>query len=109
MGDAYAALHEGFRGQKYEGGGKIEAIAKLQKLYKDENLEVPGGEKAETPPIAADPPPAVPPVPPTPPAPPITFKVLRKGMAMKTLRLGPYCATERDREIAKALVAGKIV
>jgi hypothetical protein len=109
MGDAYAALTTGFRGNKYEGTGKEEALAKLQKRYKDENLETPGEEKAETPLIVANPPPATAPVPPTPPAPPTAFKVLRKGMAMKTLRYGPYHATEKDREIAKALAAGKIV
>ncbi len=41
MGAAWAALHEGFRGNKYEGSGKDKALAKLKKLYKDEGLDTP--------------------------------------------------------------------
>ncbi len=33
MGAAWAALHEGFRGNKYAGPGKAEALAKLKKMY----------------------------------------------------------------------------
>lgn len=42
MGGAWAALHGGYRGQKYEGPGKAEAIAKLKKLYDAEKMSVPG-------------------------------------------------------------------
>jgi len=42
MGAAWAALHEGYRGSRYEGPGKEEAIAKLRRLYKREGLEPPG-------------------------------------------------------------------
>jgi hypothetical protein len=42
MGAAWAALHEGFRGNKYEGPGKAEAIAKLKALYKSEGMPLPG-------------------------------------------------------------------
>jgi len=41
MGAAWAALHGGFRGNKYEGPGKMEALSKLKKLYKSENLDTP--------------------------------------------------------------------
>lgn len=46
MGAAFAALHSGFRGNKYEGPGKAEAIKKLKALYKSEDMEVPA-ESAE--------------------------------------------------------------
>jgi len=45
MGAAWAALHEGYRGNKYEGPDKEDAIKKLRKLYKDEDLTPPGEEK----------------------------------------------------------------
>lgn len=45
MGAAWAALHGGYRGNKYEGPGKQEAIAKLRKMYEAENLSVPGESK----------------------------------------------------------------
>ncbi len=41
MGAAWAALHEGYRGNKYEGPNKEEAITKLKNLYKREGLETP--------------------------------------------------------------------
>jgi phage I-like protein len=41
MGDAWAALHEGWRGNKYEGPDKEEAIRKLASLYKEEGMEPP--------------------------------------------------------------------
>jgi anion-transporting ArsA/GET3 family ATPase len=41
MGAAWAALHEGYRGNKYEGPNKEEAITKLRNLYKREGLETP--------------------------------------------------------------------
>jgi len=45
MGAAWAALHQGYRGNRYEGPGKREAIAKLKRLYEQEDLELPS-EKA---------------------------------------------------------------
>lgn len=50
MGAAHAALMSpsGYRGQKYEGPGKQEAIAKLRKLYEAEGMQWPEGkEQAE--------------------------------------------------------------
>lgn len=41
MGAAWAALHGGYRGNKYEGPGKQEAIDKLRKLYEQEKMPVP--------------------------------------------------------------------
>ena len=41
MGAAWAALHGGYRGNKYSGPGKAEAIAKLERLYKSEGMTVP--------------------------------------------------------------------
>lgn len=41
MGAAWAALHGGYRGNRYEGPGKEEAIRKLRRLYEQEGLEVP--------------------------------------------------------------------
>jgi phage I-like protein len=41
MGAAWAALHGGYRGNKYEGPGKEEAIRKLKALYKSEGMEPP--------------------------------------------------------------------
>lgn len=46
MGAAWAALHGGYRGNKYEGPGKQEAISKLKALYKREGMEPPGEEKS---------------------------------------------------------------
>jgi len=42
MGGAWAALHGGYRGKKYEGSGKTKAIAKLKALYKAEDMPIPG-------------------------------------------------------------------
>lgn len=51
MGDAWAALHEGFQGNKYEGPQKSAAISKLKKLYAQEGLDLPnsgsGGKSSE--------------------------------------------------------------
>jgi len=47
MGAAWAALHGGYRGQKYEGPGKEAAIAKLQALYREEGMEWPEAQAAE--------------------------------------------------------------
>jgi hypothetical protein len=45
MGAAWAALHGGYRGQKYQGPDKDAALAKLKKIYKEEKMELPS-EKA---------------------------------------------------------------
>ena len=42
MGAAWAALHQGYRGNVYEGPGKQEAIAKLKRLYEQEDMDLPG-------------------------------------------------------------------
>ena len=47
MGAAWAALHEGYRGNRYEGPDKEEAIAKLRRLYKREGLDPPGSKSAD--------------------------------------------------------------
>lgn len=47
MGAAWAALHKGFRGQKFEGPGKQEAIDRLKKFYKQANAEPPSVGKAD--------------------------------------------------------------
>lgn len=41
MGAAWAALHGGYRGNKYEGPGKQQAISKLRKMYSSEDLPLP--------------------------------------------------------------------
>ncbi len=41
MGAAWAALHGGYRGNKYEGPGKEEALRKLKAFYKSEGMELP--------------------------------------------------------------------
>lgn len=41
MGAAWAALHGGYRGNKYEGPNKSEAIKKLKAMYKEEGMELP--------------------------------------------------------------------
>lgn len=45
MGAAWAALHGGYRGNKYEGPGKSEAIAKLRKLYDEEGMSPPSANR----------------------------------------------------------------
>jgi len=47
MGSAWAALHGGYRGNKYEGPNKSQAIAKLKKLYESEGMDTPS-EKGDT-------------------------------------------------------------
>lgn len=42
MGAAWAALHGGYRGNKYAGPNKAQALAKLRKLYASEGLTPPG-------------------------------------------------------------------
>jgi len=46
MGGAWAALHGGYRGQKYDGPNKQEAISKLKALYKREGMETPDKQAA---------------------------------------------------------------
>ena len=41
MGAAWAALNEGYRGNVYEGPRKREALAKLKRLYKQEDMPLP--------------------------------------------------------------------
>jgi hypothetical protein len=41
MGAAWAALHEGFRGNKYQGPDKAKALSKLKALYKSEGMDLP--------------------------------------------------------------------
>jgi hypothetical protein len=41
MGAAWAALHGGYRGNKYEGKDKSAAIAKLKSVYKSEKMDTP--------------------------------------------------------------------
>jgi hypothetical protein len=41
MGAAWAALHGGYRGNKYEGKGKDAALAKLKAVYKSEKMDTP--------------------------------------------------------------------
>lgn len=41
MGAAWAALHGGYRGNKYDGPGKAEAIRKLTAIYKREGMDTP--------------------------------------------------------------------
>lgn len=45
MGAAWAALHGGYRGNKYQGPNKQEALAKLKRLYEREGMPLPS-EKA---------------------------------------------------------------
>jgi phage head maturation protease len=40
-GAAWAALHKGYRGNKYEGPNKGEAIAKLKRIYKSQGWDLP--------------------------------------------------------------------
>lgn len=46
MGAAWAALHAGFRGNKYEGPGKAEALSKLKKLYESEDMPLPSDKSS---------------------------------------------------------------
>jgi phage I-like protein len=47
MGAAWAALHGGYRGNKYEGPGKEAALAKLKALYKSEGMDLPDSSSAD--------------------------------------------------------------
>lgn len=53
MGAAHAALTKGYRGNKYEGPGKEQAIKKLKSLYKQEGMDWPedSSEAAEAEPV----------------------------------------------------------
>lgn len=46
MGAAWAALHGGYRGNKYAGPNKEEALRKLKGMYKKEGMPLPGGSKS---------------------------------------------------------------
>jgi len=46
MGSAWAALHEGYRGNKYEGPDKGAALDKLKALYKAEDMPLPTEKEA---------------------------------------------------------------
>lgn len=46
MGAAWAALHEGYRGNKYEGPDKQKAIDKLKGVYKSEGMPVPDAQRS---------------------------------------------------------------
>jgi len=46
MGAAWAALHGGYRGHKYEGPGKEEAIARLKEVYRREGMDTPSDKAA---------------------------------------------------------------
>jgi phage I-like protein len=48
MGAAWAALHSGYRGNKYEGPDKSKAISKLKALYKSEKMKTPDEQKEES-------------------------------------------------------------
>lgn len=45
MGAAWAALHGGYRGNKYEGADKDKAISELTSLYSQEKMPTPGSAK----------------------------------------------------------------
>ena len=47
MGAAWAALHGGYRGNRYEGSGKAVAIARLKALYQAEGMELPDGQRPD--------------------------------------------------------------
>ncbi len=47
MGAAWAALHEGYRGNKYEGPDKEAAIGKLKGIYKREGMDIPSKAELE--------------------------------------------------------------
>lgn len=46
MGAAWAALHEGYRGNKYEGPNKQKAIEKLKAMYKSEDMPLPDANRS---------------------------------------------------------------
>ena len=48
LGGAWAALHEGYRGNRYEGPDKAEALRKLKKLYEQEEMPLPTAAKMIT-------------------------------------------------------------
>lgn len=53
MGAAHAALTKGYRGQKYSGPNKAEALKKLKALYKAEEMDWPMAESDTPDPVAA--------------------------------------------------------
>jgi len=51
IGAAWASLHGGYRGQKYAGPNKEQAITKLRKVYEDEEMPLPGTKEEEKSPV----------------------------------------------------------
>jgi hypothetical protein len=49
MGAAWAALHDGYRGNKYEGPDKGNALDKLKKLYEAEKMDTPATKETQEP------------------------------------------------------------
>jgi len=47
MGAAWAALHGGYRGDRYEGPGKQTAIAKLKALYRSQGMDLPDSTSSD--------------------------------------------------------------
>jgi hypothetical protein len=47
MGAAWAALHGGYRGKKYAGPNKEQAITKLRKMYESEEMPLPGTKEED--------------------------------------------------------------
>lgn len=47
MGAAWAALHEGYRGNKYDGPNKAQALKDLVALYKSEGMETPSADHSQ--------------------------------------------------------------
>ncbi len=47
LGAAWAALHQGYRGNKYAGPNKDEALAKLIEIYHREDLPLPSRPSAQ--------------------------------------------------------------
>jgi len=48
LGGAWAALHGGYRGNKYEGPDKEKALAKLKSAYKSAGMETPDDKKSKS-------------------------------------------------------------
>lgn len=48
MGGAWAALHGGYRGNKYQGPNKEEALSKLTALYHSEGMPLPGKNRSKS-------------------------------------------------------------
>jgi hypothetical protein len=53
-GQCWAALTSNYRGQPYQGDDKAEALAKLKRIYKEQNWPLPDGSKAGAEPSPSD-------------------------------------------------------